>query len=96
MTSPVASFELKDGTQLTLYADRVIHEGAIGIAMNRGGDLVAIHRLAAQERQNQERKRAFEEFGVHGGPQPKESDTSNSYVLPPADFAVNKNPAFFW
>ena len=27
MTSPVASFELKDGTQLTLYADRVIHEG---------------------------------------------------------------------
>ena len=27
MTAPVASFELKDGTQLTLYPNRVVHEG---------------------------------------------------------------------
>ena len=27
MTTLVATFELRDGTQLTLYADRVVHEG---------------------------------------------------------------------
>jgi len=27
MTTPVASFELKDGSQLTLYQNRVVHEG---------------------------------------------------------------------
>ncbi len=41
-------------------------ERAVRIAMYGGGDLVAVHRLAAEERQDQQRERAFEQFRVHG------------------------------
>ena len=40
-------------------------ERPIGVAMHGGGDLVAVHRLAAQQRQDQQRQGAFEKFGVH-------------------------------
>src|SRR5437773_562632 len=40
-------------------------EGAVGVAVDRGGDFVAVHRLAAEQGEDQERQGAFEEFGVH-------------------------------
>ena len=57
-------------------------ERPVRVAVDGRGDLVAVHRLAAEQRQDQQRQRAFEEFGVHDRPQTKEFDTSDIYVLP--------------
>src|SRR5262249_17721109 len=59
-------------------------ERPVGVAVHRRGDLVAVHRLAAQQRQDEQRQRALEEFGVHARPQAKGFDTSDSLVLSPA------------
>ena len=54
--SPLTSLEINLQAEISPVSPDIAFapgEGAVGVAMHRRGDLVAVHRFPAQERENQ-------------------------------------------